>query len=80
MSAPPPTMRNPDPHCGWFLTGNGAAWFMSPNQQATAAAKSSFDRHSDRSTVTKTPPAGAQQSLRSRRPRATILIATVKSP
>jgi hypothetical protein len=77
MSASSLTKRNPDPH--WFLTGNGAAWFKPTNQQPTALAKSSLDRHSDRPPVPQTPPASAQQPLRPHRPTATML-AAVKSP
>jgi hypothetical protein len=80
MSAPSLTKHNPDPHCCWFPTSNGAAWFKATDQQATAPAKSSLDRHSDRSTVPQTPPARARQLLRPRRPTATILTAAVKSP
>jgi hypothetical protein len=79
MSASPLTKRNPDPHCRWFLTGDRTICFKPINQQATAPAKSSLDRHSDRSTVSQTPAAAAQQSFPPRRPKATILTA-VKSP
>ena len=80
MSAPPLTKRNPDPHYRWFLTGNGAAWFKSTNQPATAPAKSSLDRHSDHPTMPQTSLVGAQQPLQPRRPRAIILTAAAKSP
>ena len=79
MIAPSLTTCNPDPHCRWFLTGDAAAWFEVTDQRATAPAKSSLDRYSDRSTVPQTPAAAAQQSLQPRRPKATILTA-VKSP
>ena len=80
MSTPPLTTRNPDPHCGWFPTGTGAAWFKPTNQQATMPAKSLLDRHSNRSTVPQTPPARARQPRWPGRPGAPILTAAVKSP
>ena len=75
MSTLPLTKRNLDPHCRRFLTGNGAAWFKPTNQHATAPAKSSLDHLSDRSTVSETPTAAAQQSLRPRPPKAISLTA-----
>src|SRR5436309_1471662 len=74
MSTPPITTRNPDPHYRWSLTGYRTIWFKPTNQQATAPAKSLLDRHCDRSTVSHTLPPVAQQSLRPRRSKATILI------
>jgi hypothetical protein len=79
MSTPSLTKRNRDPHHRWFLTGNRAAWFKPTDQPATVPAKSSLDRHSKPSTVSQTPAEAAQQSLRPRRPKATILTAA-KSP
>ena len=38
MSAPSLTTRNPDPHCRWFLTGDGADSLKPTNQRATAPA------------------------------------------
>ena len=80
MNASPLTKRNPDPHYRRLLTGNRTAWFRPTNQQATAPAKSSLDRHSGRPIVLQTLPARARQLLRPRRPTATILTAAVKSP
>jgi hypothetical protein len=37
MSAPSLTKHNPDPHCCWFPTSNGLAWFKATDQQATGA-------------------------------------------
>ena len=51
MSTPLITMRNPDPHYRWSLTGYRTIGFKPTNQHATAPAKSSLDHHSDRSTV-----------------------------
>jgi hypothetical protein len=79
MTAPPLTTGNPDPHCHWFLTSDRTHWFEPTNQPATPPAKSSLDRHSDRTAASQTPSQAAQQSLRPRRPKATILTA-VKSP
>jgi hypothetical protein len=80
MTAPPLAKRTPDPQCSGFLTGNGTARFESTNQQATAPAKPSLDRHPERVIVPQTLPARAQQRLEPRRPRSAILIAAVKSP
>lgn len=79
MSPPPLTTCNPDPHCRWFLTGDRTIWFKPANQQATAPAKLSLDRHFDRSSLSQTPAAADQQSLRPRRAKPTILSA-LKSP
>jgi hypothetical protein len=79
MSTLPLTTRNPDPDCGRFPTGDRTIWFKPTNQHATAPAKSSLDHHSDRSTVSQTPAAAAQQSLRPRPPKA-ISLTAVKSP
>ncbi len=79
MSAPPLTTCNPDPHCRRVMTGDRIICFQPTDQQATAPAKSSLDRHSDRPIVPQTLPAKPQQSLRPRRPKATILTA-FKSP
>jgi hypothetical protein len=80
MNAPSLTKRNPDPDYRRLLIGNRTAWFKPADQQATAPANSSLDRHSDRPTVPQTPPARTQQLLQPHPPRSAILIAAIKSP